>query len=142
MDSACAPSGSSGQWYAFTGSSNDWRQVAFDLSAFAGQTVEIFITYASDWATQNLGVFVDDIEISDYPPEGFETGMGAFEVSTTPDNIPFNNWIRTPRGGFAEGPVIRTPRSILMGFGFEAIDGAETRATVMQRVMDYLHIAD
>ena len=142
MDAACNPSGTSGQWNAFTGSSNGWRQVVFDLSAYAGQTVEIFIAYASDWATQNLGIFVDDIEISGYPTEDFETGMGAFEVSTTPDNIPFNNWIRMPRGGFAEGPVIRTPRSLLMGFGFEAIDGAENRTAVMQRAMDYLHPAD
>ena len=41
-------------------------------------------------------------------------------------------------GGFAEGPVMRTPNSVFLGFGFEAIDGADTRAEVMERLMDYL----
>jgi hypothetical protein len=138
MDSACTPSGTSGQWNAFTGSSNGWQQVSVDLSAYAGRTVEIYISYASDWGTQNLGVFLDDIEIDGYPAEGFETGMGLFGITTTPDNTPFNNWLRITAGGFAEGPVIRTPDSVFMGFGFEAIDGAANRVAVMDRVMDYL----
>ena len=138
MDAECAPQGISGQWYAFTGNSNGWHQVTMDLSAFAGRTVEIYIAYASDWATQNLGVFVDDITIDGYPIEDFETGLGDFVITAPPDSAPFNNWTRMTAAGFVEGPVIRTPRSIFMGFGFEAINGEENRATVMQRIMDYL----
>ncbi len=141
IDDDCNPTGTSGQWNAFTGSSNGWQQVVFDLSAYAGRTVEIHIAYASDWDNQNLGVFIDDIEISGYPAEGFETDLGRFSI-TSADNTPFNNWTRLPTGGFTEGPVIRTLDSVFMGFGFEAIAGAENRTAVMQRVMDYLLPAD
>ena len=139
MDSECAPSGTTGQWNAFTGNSNGWKQVAFDLSAYAGQTVEIYVTYVSDWSNQNLGVFVDDIQINGQPAEGFETDLGAFQVTSAEGNMPLNNWTRTSGGSFTEGPVIRTPNSIFMGFGFEAIAGSDTRSEVMQRALDYLN---
>jgi hypothetical protein len=40
--------------------------------------------------------------------------------------------------GFPEGPAIRTPDSVYLGFGFEAIDTAANRNTLMDRVMKYL----
>lgn len=138
MDDACIASGTTGEWHALTGTSNGWRQLRFDLSAYAGKTVELYIAYVSDWGTQNLGVFVDDVAIADGEIEGFETGLGSFQVTSPEENNPFNNWLRMQSGGFAEGPVIRTPRSVLMGFGFEAVDGADTRADIMDRVMNYL----
>lgn len=109
-----------------------------DLSAYAGQTVEIHISYASDWATQNLGVFVDDIEITGLPLEDFETGMGDWTVSMAPGSGAFNNWERVTGAGFPEGPVMRTYDSVYFGFGFEAIDTLENRTAVMERVMQYL----
>ncbi len=142
MDGDCNPTGTTGDWHAFTGSSNGWRQVQFDLSAYAGQDVEIYISYATDWGTQNLGVFVDDITISGYDTEGFEVDLGEFEITTTEGNFPFNNWVRMEGGGFAEGPVIRTPNSVFLGFGFEAIEGNETRSEIMGRMMDYLLFQD
>jgi hypothetical protein len=142
MDGDCNPTGTTGDWHAFTGNSGGWQQVVMDLSAYAGQTVEIYISYASDWASQNLGVFLDDITISGSDLEGFETGLGVFTVTTTPDNAPFNNWIRMETGGFAEGPAIRSLNSVFLGFGFEAINGAQNRATVMGRLMDYLLFRD
>jgi hypothetical protein len=138
MDAECNASGTSGQWYAFTGNSSGWQQVVIDLSAYAGQEVELHITYASDWGTQGLGVFVDDIELSGAASQDFEVDTGTWEVTSTEGNNPFNNWVRMTGAGFSEGPVVRTHNSVLMGFGFEAIEGDDTRTEVMQRVMDYL----
>jgi hypothetical protein len=108
-----------------------------DLSGYAGKTVELYITYASDWATQGLGVFVDDIELAG-SLEDFEAGMGGWAPSVAPGSTAFNNWVRITGAGFPEGPAIRTPYSVYLGFGFEAIDTAENRAALMDRVMQYL----
>lgn len=138
MDDACQPSGTTGDWHAFTGNSNGWQQVVMDLSAYAGMTVDIYISYASDWSAQNLGVFVDDIEISGKDPETFETGMGDWTAGVAPDSQAYNNWTRITVAGFPEGPAMRTADSVYLGFGFEAIDTLENRTTVMDRVMQYL----
>jgi hypothetical protein len=139
MNADCDPQGESGEWHAFTGNSNGWKEVVIDLSAYAGQIVELYITYASDWGTQGLGVFVDDIslgnETQDFEVDG---DLGGWEPTSLGSEPPFNNWSQITGAGFAEGPVIRTDRSVLMGFGFEAIDTADHRREVMTRVMDYL----
>jgi hypothetical protein len=138
MDAACLPIGSTGEWHAFTGSSGGWVQVEMDLSAYAGKTVELHISYACDWATQGLGVFVDDIELSGYPLEDFEADMGQWIVSPPPEGSgAFNNWTRMAGAGFPEGPAIRTDNSVYLGFGFEAIDTAGNRNKVMDNVMQY-----
>jgi len=139
MDPDCTPSGTTGEWYAFTGSSGGWRQVEIDLSAYASKTVELYISYACDWGTQGLGVFVDDIELSGYPLEDFEAGMGLWVVNPPPAGSgAFNNWVRIAGAGFPEGPAIRTDNSVYLGFGFEAIDTAANRNAVMDRIMKYL----
>jgi hypothetical protein len=138
MDSTCNPTGSTGSWNAFTGNSSGWQQVEMDLSAYTGKTVELYISYASDWATQNLGVFVDDVELSGYPLEDFEGGTGNWSSSIPEGSIAFNNWERITGTGLPEGPAIRTPYSVYLGFGFEAIDSASDRATLMDQVMNYL----
>jgi hypothetical protein len=138
MDAACNPTGLTGSWNGITANSGSWRQVEVDLSAYAGETVELYISYASDWATQGLGVFVDDIELSGYPLEDFESGMGLWSVSTAPGSGAFNNWVRITGAGFPEGPAIRTEDTVYLGFGFEAIDTAANRNYVMESVMSYL----
>ena len=47
--------------------------------AYAGGQVEISIAYVSDWATQGLGVFVDDIDVS--------TGEGSTSFETRPRRL-------------------------------------------------------
>jgi hypothetical protein len=139
MDNVCNLTGTTGEWHALTGSSGGWVQMEVDLSAYAGQTVELYISYASDWETQGLGVFVDDIELSGYPLEDFESGMGQWVVSPPPEGSgAFNNWERISGAGFPEGPAIRTENSVYFGFGFEAIDTAANRNVVMDRVTEYL----
>ncbi|HEY0699767.1 MAG TPA: zinc carboxypeptidase, partial [Micromonospora sp.] len=59
----CSPTGSTGSWHAATGASNGWKEWSIDLSAYAGKQVEISISYASDWSTQGLGVFLDDVRV-------------------------------------------------------------------------------
>ena len=57
-------------------------ELAVDLSAYAGQRVEVSISYVSDWATQGIGVFLDDITVStEAGTESFETGLGAWTVA-------------------------------------------------------------
>jgi hypothetical protein len=137
MDAACNPTGTTGSWNAFTGNSSGWQLVEMDLSAYAGQTVELYISYATDWATQNLGVFVDDIQLSGAPLQDFESGLDPWQVSAGPAGA-FNNWILTTGAGIPEGPAIRTTYSVYLGFGFEAIDTQVNRNQVMDRVMEYL----
>jgi hypothetical protein len=138
MDAACNPTGTTGAWNALTGNSGGWQQVEMDLSAYAGKNVEIFITYASDWATQGLGAFVDDIELSGYPLEDFESGPGMWAASTAPGSTASNNWVWVTGAGIPEGPAVRTPDTVYLGFGFEAIDTAANRNAVMDRVLQYL----
>ena len=47
---ACTATGTTGAWNAASGNSAGWQQWSIDLSAYAGETVEISIAYASDWA--------------------------------------------------------------------------------------------
>ena len=112
-----------------------------NLGAYAGQQVEVSIAYASDWATQGLGVFVDDIVVS--TGEGstsFEAGLDGWTVTGPPPGSAANanNWIRTDAAGFPVGAAITTPRTIIMGFGVEGISTAAARNAVMGRAMGYL----
>ena len=137
----CTPTGTTGVWNAATGSSNGWQQWSVDLGAYAGQQVEVSIAYASDWASQGLGVFVDDVEVS--TGEGttsFEDGLAGWTVTgPPPGSAPnTNNFIRTTAAGFPEGAVVATEDTLYFGFGLEGITGVTTRATVLGQAMDYL----
>jgi hypothetical protein len=98
-DGTCSPQGSSGQWSAASGWSNGYEQWSVDLSAFAGRTVEVSISYASDDLIQFPGVFVDDIEVS--TGEGttsFEDDGNTLDGWTVPGAPPGtapneNDWI-------------------------------------------------
>ena len=138
--STCDPSGTTGAWNAASGGSGGWQQWSVDLSAYAGKQVELSISYASDWATQGLGVFVDDIVVS--TGEGstsFEASFDGWAPGQPSDSAANgNDFIRTTAAGFPEAAVVTTPDTVYMGFGFEGITDAAVRATVMDRVMGYL----
>jgi hypothetical protein len=147
---ACNPTGTTGDWHASSGSAGGWQQWRVDLGEWAGGQVEISISYASDWATQGLGVFVDDI----VTPTG--AGSTSFEEDADPmdgwtqtgppeGSAPNSNtWARTTAAGFPEAAVVAsappdaTYKTLYMGFGFEGVNGAVTRANVMGRAMDFL----
>jgi Zinc carboxypeptidase len=141
-ETACTSTGTTGAWNAASGDSGGWQQWQVNLGAYAGGQVEISIAYASDWATQGLGVFVDDILVSTGEGstsfEGADTG--GWQVTGPPagsaPNV--NNFVFTDATGFPEGAAISTKDTILLGFGFEAVSDAATRAAVMGRAMQYL----
>ncbi|MFS8104126.1 M14 family metallopeptidase [Lentzea alba] len=137
----CTATGSSGVWHAASGGSGGWQQWNVDLTAFVNSQVEISIAYASDWATQGLGVFIDDIEVT--TGEGstsFESGLDGWVVSGPPaGSAPNgNNFTRTTAAGFPEGAVVKTADTLYFGFGFEGISGTAVRNEVMARSMNYL----
>ena len=71
--------------YGLTGSTDGWRHDYVDLSAYAGQTVQVRLRYATDEAFQERGWFVDDFSV---------TGGGA---TTWSDDVEggANGWTAT-----------------------------------------------
>ncbi|AZZ89842.1 zinc carboxypeptidase [Hahella sp. KA22] len=137
MDASCNPTGTTGQWNAMSGSSAGFRTMLFDLSAYAGKTVEIYISYASDWGTQGLGVFVDDVKVGENDAEDFEDGFGLWQPGAPDGAFNINNWDNIEGAGFVDGPVIRDEDTIYMGFGLEGVDGYENRVKLIERSMSY-----
>jgi hypothetical protein len=139
-DGTCSPTGTTGTWNAASGNSAGWQQWDVDLSAYAGKTAEVSITYVSDWATQGLGMFVDDIAVS--TGEGstsFEAGLDGWAATQPADSAPnANNFERLPAGGFPEAAVVRTAHTVYMGFGLEGITGNDTRNAVLGKAMSFL----
>ena len=92
----CAPTGLTGQWWAATGASQGWEQWRIDLSSYAGQDVEIALTYASDDVVQRDGVAIDDVAFT--TGEGttsFEDGdTGGWQVpgAPPPTTVNENDW--------------------------------------------------
>src|SRR5690606_32211797 len=88
MNAACEPTGTTGEWNAFSGNSGGWQDWSIDLSAYAGQQVEVSIAYASDWAFQGLGTWVDDAVVTVggavVDETSFETDTGAWTVPGAP----------------------------------------------------------
>ena len=122
---ACDPSGTTGEWWAATGSSDGYEQWTVDLSAFSGSTVEVSISYASDDIVQGSGAFVDDVTVS--TGEGttsFEDDGNTFDGWTVPgapegSEANLNDWIAgtvedapPSLGEVAEGSLARQPEII------------------------------
>ena len=137
---SCTATGTTGAWNAASGNSAGWQEWRIDLSAYAGGSVEISIAYASDWASQGIGVFVDDITLPDATSTSFETGLDGWAITgPPPGSAPnANNFVRTDAAGFPAGNVITTPRSLLMGFGLEGVSTPAERNAVMGRALDWL----
>jgi hypothetical protein len=141
----CEPHGTTGVWWAANGNSNGWQNWNVDLAGhdgrFLNHDIEVSITYVSDWSSQGLGVFADDITVS--TGEGstsFETGNDGWQMPEAPEGSAsnFNTWIVTSAAGFPEGASISTPSSLLWGFGLEGVTGASKRAELMGRAIAYL----
>ena len=139
-DGTCTPTGTTGEWNAATGSSGGWQEWSVDLTPYAGSQVEVSIAYASDWATQGLGVFLDDTSVSTGETTSFEDDLGGWAVTGPPPGSAqnSNDFERTTSEGFPEGAVITTPDTIYMGFGLEGIAGKKDRAAVLGAALDHL----
>lgn len=118
----------------------DW---SIDLSAYAGSEVEVSISYATDWGTGDLGVFLDDVSLNidgnAVSSTSFEDGLGDWAVIGAPVGS-----VANPNDGervgilFEISAVVATEDTLLFGFGFEGIDTAEQRNAVMARSLAHL----
>lgn len=59
------PNGSDKLPYAITGASDGWVDAAFDLSAYAGEKIQLKFKYTTDPALFLSGIFIDQITVSD-----------------------------------------------------------------------------
>ncbi|MFB4266790.1 M14 family zinc carboxypeptidase [Nonomuraea sp. GTA35] len=139
----CTPTGTTGQWHRFTTGpdTGGWHQVAFDLSAYAGQQVEVSISYVTDPGTGGVGAFVDDARVvvggTAVESEGFETGLGPWTVPGPPAGSP------TGAGDFARDQAdttaaVTTRDTVLLGFGVEQLGSAAEQAAALRKAMRYL----
>jgi hypothetical protein len=138
--SACTSTGTTGSWNAATGNSGGWQQWQVDLSAWAGKTVEVSIAYASDWATQGVGAFIDDVTLPDGTSTSFESDLGGWAVSGPPPGSAANanDWLRADAAAFPVGASVTTPDTVLMGFGVEGVTSKDQQAVVLGAAMKAL----
>ena len=139
----CTTTGTSGSWNSFTGESDGWRQVAFDLSAYAGKQVEVSIAYVSDPFTGGTGLFIDDTRVTttggQVDAEGFETGLGPWTIAGAPAGSPGNisEFVRSQAViDWASATVTRD--SVLFGFGLEQVATRPSATRSSGRALQHL----
>ncbi|TDO45023.1 immune inhibitor A peptidase M6 [Kribbella sp. VKM Ac-2527] len=143
QNAACEPTGSSGSWNAATGRSSGWQDWNVDLTAYAGKQVEVSISYVSDWATQGLGVFIDDAKVTangvTATETSFETDLGGWTVSGAAEGSAANpnDWTRT-QTAFEEGAGVTTQDTAYVGFGAEGLTTQAMRNDLIGRSMTHL----
>ncbi|MEU3844421.1 M14 family zinc carboxypeptidase [Streptomyces sp. NPDC028635] len=134
----CTPTGTTGAWNSLTGASSGWQQVSFDLSAYAGRSVEISLSYVTDPGTGGHGVLADDVQLvtggSVRETEGFETSLGAWKAAGPPPGSPavLKDWTRTGTL-FRTYGAVTTKDTVLLGFGLEHLTSAADRAALLAR---------
>ncbi len=140
-ESDCTATGTTGSWNRLTGNSGGWQQVSFDLSAYAGQQVEVAISYVTDPSSGGAGAFVDDTRIvvggTATQAEGFETGLGAWSIPGPPPGSPaVTTGFERAQSLFSAG--VTTDDSVLLGFGVEQLSTPAQRAEVLGKAVKYL----
>ncbi|MGV9232577.1 M14 family zinc carboxypeptidase [Streptomyces nigra] len=139
----CSATGSSGSWNALTGASAGWRQVEFDLSAYAGRSVEISLSYVSDPGSGGRGVLADQASLvvggTAVETEGFETSLGAWSVTGPPPGSPavLKDWARTGTL-FQTFGAVTTRDTVLLGFGLEHLPSAADRTALIRKAFSSL----
>jgi Immune inhibitor A peptidase M6 len=138
----CSPTGTTGTWNAATGASGGWQEWTVDLSAYKGKQVELSISYVSDWGSQGLGVFLDDLGVvvdgANAAQTSFETDLGGWTVAGAPagSRANRNDWARSQQA-FEEGAVVVTRDTVYAGFGLEGLAPAQ-RNDFVTRAMRHL----
>ncbi|MER5870173.1 M14 family zinc carboxypeptidase [Streptomyces sp. NPDC002044] len=145
LDAAgCAPQGTSGAWNSFTGSSGGWKQVSFDLSAYAGKSVEVSLSSITDPGSGGRGVFADEARLSvggaDRAVEGFETSLGVWAAQAAPAGSPDvpGDWSRSGEL-FTSYAAVTTRDTVLLGFGLEHLPAAADRAVLVGKALRTLN---
>ncbi|MFF2849276.1 M14 family zinc carboxypeptidase [Streptomyces sp. NPDC058001] len=136
----CTATGTSGAWNSFTGSSGGWKQVSFDLSAYAGKKVELSLSYVTDPSSGGRGLFADEVQLvvggAVKDTEGFEASLGAWTATPPPAGSPRASgaWARTGEL-YRTYAAVTTRDTVLLGFGFEHVPGAKERAKLMGKAL-------
>mgnify|MGYP005842573153 CR=1 FL=1 len=87
--------------YGITGASSGWTDLAFDLSAFAGQDIRLRLRYNTDEFTVEKGLFADDFELvgagGTIWSDDVESGAGEWskEDLTADGGMPGKGWVIT-----------------------------------------------
>ncbi|MBA2812096.1 immune inhibitor A [Streptomyces sp. KM273126] len=142
-DSGCTPTGTSGSWNSFTGASDGWQQVQFDLSAYAGKTVEVSIGYITDPGSGGRGVLADNASVvtggTAGQTEGFETSLGAWSTPGPPPGSPavVKDWGLSGEL-FRTYGAVTTGDTVLLGFGLEHVTASADRTALLRRALDAL----
>ncbi|MFC7306585.1 M14 family zinc carboxypeptidase [Streptomyces monticola] len=139
----CTASGTSGAWNSFTGSSGGWKQVAFDLSAYAGKKVELSLSSITDPGSGGRGVFADDVSFvaggAARETEGFESSLGLWTAAGAPAGSPqiTGDWSRTGEL-YRPFAAVTARDSVLLGFGLEHVPGSADRARLLGKALTSL----
>ncbi len=140
----CTAPGTSGTWNSFTSGSTagGWHEAAVDLSGFAGDEVEVAISYVTDPNTGGVGAFVDDTHVivdGVDSADGFEGATSTWTVGGPPPGSAPNagNWQISEKlvNAFAG---TSTEDSLLLGFGLEHLSTDAERADLVGRALDGL----
>src|SRR5690606_36658223 len=139
-DDGCTATGSTGAWNSLTGSSGGWRQVEFDLAAYAGKKAEVSVSYVTDPGSGGRGVLADETSVvvggTATGTEGFETSLGPWTVAGPPAGSPAvpKDWARTGTL-FRTYAAVTTEDTVLLGFGLEHLTSAADRAALMRKAL-------
>ncbi|MFG2342772.1 M14 family metallopeptidase [Streptomyces phaeochromogenes] len=136
----CTATGTSGSWNSFTGASDGWQEVSFDLSAYAGKTVEVSLSYITDPGTGGHGVLADNASVviggTAGQTDGFETSLGAWSVPGPPEGSPavVNDWGLSGEL-FKTYGAVTTRDTVLLGFGLEHVTAAADRTALLGKAL-------
>jgi hypothetical protein len=142
-EGSCAATGTTGAWHSLTGASDGWQQVNFDLSAYAGRTVEVSVSYVTDPGSGGHGVLADEASLvvggTATGTEGFEASLGDWRVGGPPAGSPavLKDWARTGELFRTHGAVT-TEDTVLLGFGLEHLPSAAERAALLRKALTAL----
>ncbi len=136
----CENKGSSGKWNAFSGDNGGWQPAAFNLSKWAGEEVEVHISYVTDSAFGGIGAFVDDTSVvadgSELFADGFESLTPTWTITGQPAGSPptVSAW------EFGEEVVeffagTSTEDTLLLGFGLEQLATDQERADLLDQAL-------
>jgi hypothetical protein len=139
----CGATGTTGAWNRMTGDSGGWQQVAFDLSAYAGGSVDVSISYVTDPASGGIGTFIDDTRVTAggavLDADGFESDTSLWTIQGAPAGSPVN------QGDFefSDVPIevaasVTTEDSVLLGYGIEQLATPAEQADFVGRIMQHL----
>ena len=116
--------------------------VAFDLSAFAGQQVEVVVSYVTDSFIGGVGVIVDDTRltvggVADAGRGLRDRARGVDRARARPPAArATRDFERTAGLGGITAAVV-TPDTVLLGFGLEQLETDAARAEIVGAVLAY-----